>query len=65
MAYRIRELREKRKLTQDQLSQMSGVGRTTIVHLENNENYETKVGTLKALAKALNVPVSKLFTNKV
>ena len=31
MAYRIRELREKKKLTQEQLAQMSGVSRTTIV----------------------------------
>ena len=30
MAYRIKELREKKKLTQEQLSQKSGVSRTTI-----------------------------------
>ena len=64
MAYRIRELREKKKLTQEQLAQMSGVSRTTIVLLENNEEHEAMVGTLKSLA-ALNVPVSKLFTQKV
>ena len=40
MAYRIRELREKKKLTQEQLAQMSGVSRTTIVLLENNEEHE-------------------------
>lgn len=45
MAYRIRELREKKKLTQEQLAQMSGVSRTTIVLLENNEEHEaTKTG---------------------
>jgi len=65
MAYRIRELREKKKLTQEQLAQMSGVSRTTIVLLENNEEHEAMVGTLKSLAAALNVPVSKLFTQKV
>ena len=65
MAYRIRELREKKKLTQEQLAQMSGVSRTTIVLLENNEGHEAMVGTLKSLAAALNVPVSKLFTQKV
>ena len=56
MAYRIRELREKKKLTQEQLAQMSGVSRTTIVLLENNEEHEAMVGTLKSLAAALNVP---------
>lgn len=30
MAYRIRELREKKKLTQEQLAQMSGVKRAGI-----------------------------------
>ena len=64
-AYRLRELREKKKLTQEQLAQMSGVSRTTIVLLENNEEHEAMVGTLKSLAAALNVPVSKLFTQKV
>ena len=49
MAYRIRELREKKKLTQEQLAQMSGVSRTTIVLLENNEEHEAMVGTLKSL----------------
>ena len=64
MAYRIRELREKKKLTQEQLAQMSGVSRTTIVLLENNEEHEAMVGTLKSLAAALNVPVSKLLPKK-
>ena len=45
MAYRIRELREKKKLTQEQLAQMSGVSRTTIVLLENNEEHEATQNT--------------------
>lgn len=65
MAYRIRELREKKELTQEQLAQMSGISRMTICKLENNEESEAMVGTLKALAAALNVPVSKLFTQNV
>lgn len=65
MRYRIKELREKKKLTQEQLSQMSGVSRATIIHLENNEEHEAKVGTLNSLANALGVPVSKLFTKEV
>lgn len=61
MAYRIKELREKKKLTQEQLAQKSGVSRMTIIALENNEEHEALVGTLKSLANALEVPVSKLF----
>ena len=47
MAYRIRELREKKKLTQEQLAQMSGVSRTTIVLLENNEEHGPGGGCIK------------------
>lgn len=65
MAYRIRELREKSELTQEQLAQASGISRMTICKLENNEESEVMVGTLKALAAALNVPVSELFTQNV
>jgi transcriptional regulator with XRE-family HTH domain len=65
MAYRIRELREKKKLTQEQLAQKSGVSRSTIIQLENNDEHEAMVGTLKSLAAALEVPVSKLFTQNV
>lgn len=61
MKYKIRELREKKKLTQEELSKLSGVSRSTIIKLENNENVETQVGTLKAIAEALSVQVSKLF----
>lgn len=65
MAYRIRELREKKELTQEQLAQKSGVSRSTIIQLENNDEHEAMVGTLKSLAAALEVPVSKLFTQNV
>ena len=59
MAYKIKELREKKGITQ--LAKESGVSRTTIILLENGEEHEPKVGTLKAIANALGVPVSKLF----
>lgn len=62
MKYRIKELREKKGYSQTHLSELSGVCRATIVALENNEEHEAKVGTLKSLANALGVPVSKLFT---
>lgn len=61
MAYNIKKIREKKKMTQEQLSKSSGVSRTTIIKLENNEDAEVQVGTLKALANALSVSVSELF----
>ena len=61
MAYNIKKIREEKKMTQEQLSKSSGVSRTTIIKLENSDDAEVQVGTLKALATALSVPVSKLF----
>lgn len=61
MAYRIRELREKNKLSQERLAELSGVSRGTIAILERNGSNDVKAGTLKSLAKALEVPVSELF----
>lgn len=61
MAYRIKEIRESKKMSQEELSVKSGVSRTTISKLENGEEVETFVGTLKALANALEVSVNKLF----
>lgn len=60
MAYRIRELREKKKLTQEQLAQMSGVSRTTIVLLENNEEHEA----MEAHGRMRRKPTSKRISKK-
>lgn len=65
MEYRIKELREKKGYSQTHLAELSGVSRMTIIALENNEEHEAKVGTLKSLANALEVPVSELFAEKV
>ncbi len=61
MQYRIKDLRTKKRMTQEELSEKSGVSRGIIVRLENEKDYETTVGTLEAIAKALNVSVKYLF----
>ncbi|MBQ0111639.1 MAG: helix-turn-helix transcriptional regulator [Bacteroidales bacterium] len=61
MQYKIKEIREKKGISQSRLAELSGVSRATIIALENNEEHEAMVGTLKSLAEALGVPVSKLF----
>ncbi len=38
MAYKIKEIRERKKMTQLELAEKSGVSRTTLSKLENNEN---------------------------
>lgn len=61
MGYRIREQREKLKLTQEQLAEKSGVCRETIVALENDKARNTTTKTLLKLASAMSVSVESLF----
>ena len=64
MGYRLKEIREEKGITQEQLEEKSGVSRQTISAIENNENYQAKVGTLVALAIALETTVDNLFFAK-
>lgn len=61
MTYKIKELRLKKGLTQEQLSLESGVNRTTIVQLENGEEVNVTAGTLKKIAKCLEVDIKDIF----
>jgi len=61
LKYRIKELREKKNITQQQLADRSGICRATISALESGTDHETKVGTLEQIANALGVPISKIF----
>jgi transcriptional regulator with XRE-family HTH domain len=66
MGYRLKEIREEKKITQEELEKLSGVSRQTISAIENNDNYQAKAGTLLALAQALDTTVdSFLFTKAV
>ena len=62
MAYRIREIRMLRKLTQEELAELSGVSRVTISQLESGDGKNTTSKTLLKLADALDVPVDTLFS---
>ncbi|NFA41317.1 XRE family transcriptional regulator [Clostridium botulinum] len=59
----LRVERAKRKWTQDELSERSGIARGTISNIENGkqklENVTVKV--LVNLSKALNVPLNNFF----
>lgn len=63
MGYRIRERREELKMTQEELSAKSGVSRQTISALECGKSEDVLVGTLAALAKALDTTVDNFFCN--
>ena len=61
MSYRIKEIREQKKMTQEELETKSGISRQTISALENDKLQDAKVGTLMAIANALGTTIDNLF----
>ncbi len=61
MGYMLKEIREGKGMTQEELERKSGVSRQTISAIENNDEYQAKAGTLLALANALETTVDKIF----
>lgn len=58
---KVRERRELLGMTQEELSEKSGVSRTIISKLETNQKVDCKLSTLVALSKALRLPISDIF----
>ena len=65
MSTRLRELREEKNMTQEELAEKSGVSRTIIWRLESNGNHNATTKTIHRLAEALGVPVDAFFIPKV
>lgn len=62
MIYRLKELREERNMSQEELSQKSGVSRQIISILESeNREVNTTTATLQKLSAALNCSLSEIF----
>lgn len=61
MKFAVKEIREKKGITQEQLAEKSGVSRATISKLELNTTDVCNTTTLTRLSEVLNVPVSSLF----
>ena len=64
MEYRVRQIREERKMSQEELEKKSGISRQTISAIENNRAGEVKIGTLMAIANALETTIDSLFFQK-
>lgn len=58
---KIKIIREKQGLSQEQLAKKSGVSRTVISFLENKEDYVTTTSTLQKISDVLNCDVSDFF----
>lgn len=61
MGYRIKDRRLELHMTQEELSEKSGVSRQTISSLETNDEYSVSTKTLTRIASALDTTVSSLF----
>ena len=61
MSYKIKEVRELKNLTQEELAEKSGVSRGTISALENGVMRCTTTKTLVKLANALETTIERIF----
>lgn len=61
MGYKIKEMREAKNMTQEELSDASGVSRGTISALENGTERNTTSKTLMKIAAALDTTVDNIF----
>ena len=59
MQVRLREWRQRRLMTQEDLAEKAGVGVTTIVRIESGQ--PGRISTLKKLASALEVTAEQLL----
>ena len=60
----VKEIREEKKMTQEELERRSGISRQTISAIENDRMGNVMVGTLLALANALDTTIDSLFFEK-
>lgn len=61
MENRLKQFREEKGWTQDQLARESGVSRVTICMLENGKMQSSKTDTLTKIADALGAKVTSVF----
>lgn len=60
LAKSVKRLREKRGLSQDRLAKLADVANNTIIKIEQGENINPRLDTLKKIAKALEVGLDEL-----
>lgn len=61
MGYKLKEARDHKKMTQEELAVKSNVSRGVICRLESGQEVITTTETLKKLAQALDMKVGDIF----
>jgi transcriptional regulator with XRE-family HTH domain len=64
MGNAIKERREELRMTQDELAKRSGISRQTISSIENGKYSNVLVGTLAAIATALDTTVDNFLCSE-
>ncbi|PMC80480.1 transcriptional regulator [Aerococcus viridans] len=62
-SYKIKEFREEKGWSQEELANKSNVSRSIISELETGKRIATGTVTLMKIAKALEVPMREIFLN--
>ncbi|MFA5135734.1 MAG: helix-turn-helix transcriptional regulator [Patescibacteria group bacterium] len=62
LSERIKQHRTDRSLTQEQFAVRARVTYATLIKLESGANTNPTLKTLRKLARALNIPITKLIT---
>jgi len=60
LARNLKKLREKKGLSQDRLAKLADVTNNTIIKIEQGENINPTLATLKKITKALGVSLDEL-----
>lgn len=60
LAKKIKELRKKKRLSQDRLARLAGVSYNTIVKIESGESTHPTIQTAKGISRALNISLDEL-----
>lgn len=60
LAKKIRELRNKKKLSQEKLARLANVSYNTIVKIESGESKNPTIQTMAGIARALDISLDEL-----
>jgi len=58
----LKKLRDKKGLSQDRLAKLADIANNTIIKIEQGDNVNPRLDTLKKIAKALEVSVDELIS---
>lgn len=58
---KIKQLREKKGLSQEKLARLANVSNNTVINIESGKQKNPTVDTISKIAKALNVSIEELL----